>query len=56
MDDTSVYFRAEKGLKRQFDVAVAGTSYNNKKIFNVFIEKFANCTTETLKFLGLENE
>ncbi len=55
MNDTTLYFRAEKPVKKKFDVAVAGTDFNNKQIFTAFIEKFACNTDETLKFIGLEN-
>ena len=56
MAETSVYFKADKNTKKTFDVAVAGTDYNNKQIFNTFIEKFACSPQETLIFLGLKDE
>ena len=56
MAETSVYFKADKNTKKTFDVAVAGTDYNNKQILNAFIEKFSASPAETLNFLGLKNE
>ena len=55
MSDTSIYFRAEKDIKKNFDAAAALTDFNNKQIFTAFIEKFACNTDETLKFIGLED-
>ena len=56
MSDTSIYFRAEKGIKKNFDAAAALTDFNNKQILTAFIEKFSASPAETLNFLGLENE
>ena len=56
MSDTSIYFRAEKDIKKNFDAAAALTDFNNKQILTAFIEKFSASPAETLNFLGLKNE